>query len=54
MECCNGYYADLYDRAPVAVQVVAGTLQEEQEKVLTYAEIVDEALKIVESSKLLN
>ena len=51
-ECWEAYDADLYDGAPVSVQVVARRLQEE--KVLTYPEIVDEALKLVESSKVPN
>ena len=51
-ECWESYDADLYHGAPVSVQVVARRLQEE--KVLTYAEIIDEALKLVESSKLPN
>jgi amidase len=51
-ECWDGYDADLYDGTPVAVQVVARRYQEE--KVLTYAEILDEAMKMAESSKLPN
>jgi len=51
-ECWESYDADLYDGAPVSVQVVARRLQEE--KVLTYADIIDEALKTAESSKLPN
>jgi amidase len=48
-ECWESYDADLC--APVSVQVVARRLQEEN---LTYAEIIDEALKMAESSKLPN
>jgi amidase len=51
-ESWDGYDAELYDGAPISIQVVARRLQEE--KVLTYAEIIDESLKMVESSKLAN
>lgn len=51
-ECWEGYDADLYDGAPVAVQVVARRLQEE--KVLTYAEILNDALRMVDPSQLPN
>ena len=51
-ESWDCYDAELYDGAPVAIQVVARRLQEE--KVLTFAEIIDECLKMVEASKLAN
>jgi amidase len=51
-ECWDGYDAELYDGAPVAVQIVARRLQEE--KVLTYAEALEDALKMEYSSKLPN
>lgn len=50
-ESWDGYDAE-YDGAPVAIQVVARRLQEE--KVLAFAEIIDECLKMVEASKLAN
>lgn len=50
--CWDSYDPELFHGAPVAVQVVARRLQEE--KVITLAEIVDEALKMAESSKLPN
>jgi amidase len=50
--CSESYDAELFHGAPVAVQVIANRLQEE--KVITLAEIVDEALKMAEWSKLLN
>ena len=51
-ESWDGDDADLYDGAPAAIQDVARRLQEE--KVLTLAEIIDECLKMAESSNLAN
>jgi amidase len=51
-ECQDGYDPELYHGAPVSVQVVGRRLQEE--KVLEYAAILDDALKAQDSSKLPN
>jgi amidase len=51
-KCQDAYDPEIYHGAPVSVQVVGRRLQEE--KVLEYATILDEALKAVESSKLPN
>lgn len=48
----DGYDPETYHGAPVAVQVVSRRLEEEN--VLEYTTILDDALKAVESSKLPN